>query len=120
MKTSYLHHLDYYDQIKQHITPPMMIEWLIDDEHGCDVVGSDTAPKSLHAARVLLDQSPFNDAACQFVLFHLQRTLNCEGGAYGPLLSETDCATLSLLLQSDGPCYVLQRDDLRVRYGRCV
>lgn len=63
---------------------------------------------------------PFNDYQQAFVLYQLQRTLDRDQGSYGPILTEEDRFALQQLLDPASPHYILQRQDLHVRYGLSV
>ena len=56
----------------------------------------------------------------EFALHYLQRTLERDGGVYGPILSPADRDTLHERLDPMGDHYVLHRRDLHLRYGLSI
>lgn len=63
---------------------------------------------------------PFDEHQQAFVLHQLQRLIDRDQGPYGPVLAEEDRSVLLQLLDPNGSHYILQRQDLHVRYGLSV
>lgn len=81
----------------------------------------DVGLRELQARTFMQDfSSPLNEAQSEWVRFHLQRVLDRDRGAYGPLLNAQDRAVVEQLLDPQSPRYVLHRTDLHVRYGLSV
>ncbi len=64
--------------------------------------------------------SPFDAIQSEFVMWHLNRFLERDHGEYGPILEPDDRKTVERLVDHTDDFYILNRNDIHVRYGLSV